>query len=70
MNMMYKRPMVEKRSTAEFFRIRKRPSGPMITPERISPMIPGIFNLEKISGRNKMINKMMENISTEFVNGV
>lgn len=40
---MYKSPIVENKSTAEFLARMFNPCGPMITPEIISPMIPGIL---------------------------
>ena len=42
---MYKRPIVEKRSIAEFCSKILRPKGPITTPETISPIIPGILIL-------------------------
>jgi hypothetical protein len=70
MNMMYNSPIVEKRSTAEFFCMRKKPLGPTIIPEMISPMIPGILNRLKTSGTRRIIKRITEKIRTEFVNGV
>jgi hypothetical protein len=41
-NMIYSRPIVEKRLIASDFSNTYNPLGPMRTPERMSPRIPGI----------------------------
>ena len=64
--MIYNSPIVENRSTAEFFSRILKPYGPIITPAIISPIIPGIFNLFSRIGDNRIINKISENISTGF----
>jgi hypothetical protein len=69
MNIMYSSPIVEKRSTAEFFSRILSPYGPIITPEIISPIILGIFNLLSRMGDNRMINRINENMSTGFPSG-
>jgi hypothetical protein len=69
-NMIYRRPIVENKSTAEFLFIRNKPCGPMIVPEMIKPIIPGILNLLKIKGTRRMINNISEKIITELVKGV
>jgi hypothetical protein len=67
---MYNSPIVENNSTAEFLFIRSRPCGPIIVPDIISPIIPGILKRLKIKGTRRMINKIKEKIRTEFVKGV
>jgi hypothetical protein len=70
MNMMYNKPMVENRSTAEFFWMRNNPCGPIIIPEIIRPIIPGILNLLRIIGASKIIKRIREKMSTELLKGV
>ena len=67
---MYRSPIVEKRSIAEFLAIRFKPCGPMMTPARINPIIPGILMLLNISGAKRIINRMTEKTRTELWNGV
>jgi len=67
--MIYKSPMVENKSTAEFFARMFRPCGPMMTPEMINPMIPGMFNRFNKMGDSNMINRINEKIKTGFFNG-
>jgi hypothetical protein len=67
--MIYNKPIVEKRSTAEFFSRRLKPKGPIRTPDIISPIIPGIFNLFNRIGERRMINKINENSRTGLVRG-
>lgn len=43
-----------------------KPCGPMITPEIINPMIPGIFNLFNRIGANKIMNNISEKTNTGF----
>jgi hypothetical protein len=69
MNMMYKRPIVENSSMAEFFSRILSPNGPITTPEIINPIIPGIFNFLSRMGDNRIIKRIKENISTGFSNG-
>jgi hypothetical protein len=60
---------VEKRSTAEFLARIFRPCGPMMTPEIIRPIIPGIFNLFRSMGDNRIMNRIKEKTSTGFSRG-
>jgi hypothetical protein len=69
MNMIYRRPMVEKSSTAELFSRRFRPCGPMATPERMRPTVPGIFIFLRRIGESSMINRTSEKTRTGLVNG-
>jgi hypothetical protein len=62
--------MVEKSSTAEFFLIRYNPCGPIIAPETIKPIIPGILKRLKNNGIKRIIKRITEKIRTEFSNGV
>jgi hypothetical protein len=43
--------------------------GPMITPEIISPMIAGIFNLRRRIGDKRIMNSIKENTRTGFLSG-
>jgi hypothetical protein len=61
--------MVEKRSTALFFSRKLKPKGPMITPEMISPIIPGILNFRNKIGAKSIINRINEKTRTGFDNG-
>ena len=69
MNMIYNNPIVEKRSTAEFFSRIFSPCGPIITPEIIKPIMPGIFNLLRRIGESRIISRIKENINTGFPSG-
>lgn len=69
-NMMYNKPIVENKSTAEFLSKRFKPCGPMSTPDKMSPIIPGILMRRSRIGDSKMIKRTRENISTGFVSGV
>jgi len=54
---------------AEFFSKMLNPFGPIITPDIIKPIIPGILiRLSKI-GESKMINKIRENTKTGLLKG-
>ena len=68
-NMMYNKPMVENKLMAEFFSSMFRPSGPMITPEMIKPIIPGIFSFFNTMGESRMINRISEKINIGFCKG-
>ena len=61
--------MVEKSSTAEFFSKILRPCGPMMTPDMINPIIPGMFNLFNKMGESKIIKRISEKINTGFERG-
>jgi hypothetical protein len=69
-NMMYSNPMVEKSLIAEFCSMRYRPCGPMIVPEIIKPIIPGILNRFNSTGASKMMSRIRENMRTGLLNGV
>jgi Kef-type K+ transport system membrane component KefB len=69
-NIIYSRPMVEKRSMAAFFSIRLSPWGPTSKPESISPMMPGILSLFNKTGEIRMIARMIENTKTWLPNGL
>ena len=69
MNMIYKSPIVENRSTKRLFSNKLKPLGPMIAPEIIKPIIPGILNLFIRMGTIKMTNSINEKMSTGFSNG-
>jgi hypothetical protein len=58
--------MVENKSMAEFFSSIFRPCGPMITPEIIRPIIPGIFSFFNKIGESKMISRINEKIRIGF----
>jgi hypothetical protein len=64
--MIYSKPIVEKRSIAEFLAIRLSPWGPMITPAIINPIIPGTFMRLNINGARRIINRITANTSTEL----
>ena len=66
---MYKRPIVENKSTAEFFARILSPCGPMITPEIISPIIPGIFIFFSKIGDNRIMKSIKEKINTGLLSG-
>jgi len=68
--MIYNKPMGENKSTAEFLSRRFKACGPMITPDRMSPIIPGILIFLKRIGESRMINKIRVNMRTELVKGV
>ena len=68
-NIIYSKPMVENRSTAEFFSRIFSPCGPIMTPEIIKPIIPGIFNFRSRIGESKIISRIKEKINTGFPSG-
>jgi hypothetical protein len=61
---MYRRPMVENKSIAEVLSIILKPLGPINMPDKIKPIMPGIFNFPKIIGESKMIKRINEKIKT------
>jgi hypothetical protein len=67
--MMYNNPMVENRSTAEFFSSRCKPCGPINTPDKINPIMPGILILRNKMGESKIINRIKVNTKTGLLNG-
>ena len=67
--MIYNNPMVENKSTAEFFANKFKPCGPTKTPDRMRPIIPGIFNFLSNIGESKIINNTSEKTNTGFFNG-
>jgi hypothetical protein len=68
-NIIYSKPIVENKSTAEFFSNQFKPWGPIIIPEIINPIIPGTFIGRNRMGDNKMINNTKEKIRTGLVKG-
>jgi hypothetical protein len=60
---------VENNSTAEFFSRILNPCGPIITPEMISPIIPGIFSRFSRMGDNRIIKRIREKTNTGLVRG-
>ena len=66
---MYRSPIVEKRSTAEFFAKIFKPCGPIITPEIISPIIPGILIFLSKIGESRIIKSINEKINTGLLKG-
>lgn len=61
--------MVENRLIAEFFSSQFNPWGPIITPDIISPIIPGTLIGRRIMGESKIIKSTSEKISTGFCRG-
>ena len=61
--------MVENSSTAEFFAKTFNPCGPIIVPETINPIMPGILIFLRRIGDKRMINRMVEKIRTGFLSG-
>jgi hypothetical protein len=49
--------------------IRPRPCGPINTPDRIKPIIPGILSLLRIIGDKRMIKSSIEKTNTGFFSG-
>jgi hypothetical protein len=68
-NIIYRSPIVEKRSIAEFCSRIFKLWGPIITPDMINPIIPGILNRLSSIGESRIINSINENINTGFVSG-
>jgi hypothetical protein len=68
-NIMYSKPMVENKSTAEFFSRTLNPCGPIKTPAIINPIILGIFIFLSKIGDKRMIKRINENIKTGLPNG-
>ena len=71
---MYNNPMVEKSliqpsCSKVFAPMIPKPFGPMIIPDRIKPMIPGILAFLKRIGESKMIKSIMEKTNTGLVKG-
>ncbi|MCY1372379.1 hypothetical protein D9M69_595810 [compost metagenome] len=54
---------------AEFLARIFKPLGPMITPARIRPMMPGMFSRRSRIGDSKIINRINENTSTGLLRG-
>jgi len=46
-----------------------RPKGPIITPDIINPIIPGILTLRRRIGDRSIINNINEKISTGLLSG-
>jgi hypothetical protein len=66
MNMIYSNPMVEKSLTAEFCSRKLMPCGPIITPEIMSPIIPGILSFLNNMGESNIMKRTSENTNTGF----
>ena len=69
-NIIYSKPIVENKSTAEFRSNKFSPCGPMTTPERMRPMIPGIRIRRSSIGDNNIMRSINEKMSTGLLNGV
>jgi hypothetical protein len=67
--MIYNKPIKENNSIASLFAMILKPKGPMITPEIINPIIPGILNLRRSTGDNKMMNKITEKTKIKLLKG-
>ncbi len=66
---MYRSPIVENKSTAEFFANKFSPCGPMITPEMIKPIIPGMFIFLSKIGDSKIMKSIREKINIGLLSG-
>ncbi|EKD31427.1 MAG: hypothetical protein ACD_77C00333G0003 [uncultured bacterium] len=60
---------MEKRSIALLFARKLNPKGPTTTPDKMSPIIPGILSLLKSIGARRIINSSKEKMSTGLLNG-
>jgi len=67
--MIYSKPMVENKSTAEFFSNQFNPCGPMIIPEMINPIIPGTLIGLRRMGESRIMKRTREKMSTGLVSG-
>jgi hypothetical protein len=68
-NMIYNKPVFESSSKLLVDSIIWRELGPIIIPEIIKPIIPGILNLLNRSGENKIIRRVSARIKTGFFTG-
>jgi hypothetical protein len=68
-NMIYNKPVFDSSSKLFVDSMMCSECGPIITPARIKPMIPGILKRLNNSGENKMINSVRARIRTGFFNG-
>jgi len=69
MNIIYSNPIVENNSMALLFSKILKPKGPIITPEIINPIMPGMFILRKIIGAKSITKSISEKTKTGFVSG-
>jgi hypothetical protein len=56
--------MVEKSSIASLLSMILNPCGPIITPEIIKPITPGIFSLRSTKGDRRIMKRITEKKST------
>lgn len=61
--------LIQPSEAKEFSPITPRPLGPIMIPDKINPMIPGILNFLNKIGESKMMKSIRENTKTGFVNG-
>jgi hypothetical protein len=69
-NIMYNNPIVENKSIALLFSKIFNPEGPIITPDIINPIIPGIFNFLRTIGESKIIERTSEKINIGLDKGI
>jgi hypothetical protein len=67
---MYNNPIVENKSIALLFSKIFNPEGPIITPDIINPIIPGIFNFLRTIGESKIIERTSEKINIGLDKGI
>jgi hypothetical protein len=74
MNIIYRSPIVENNfidpsDSSVFAPIKPSPCGPIMRPDKMRPMIPGILNFRNTMGESKIMNSKIENTRTGFFNG-
>jgi hypothetical protein len=61
--------LIDPSGSIVFFPSNPKPSGPIITPEIISPIIAGILTLRRMMGESKIMKSISEKINTGFWSG-
>jgi hypothetical protein len=66
---MTEKSLTDPSDSKSFAPINPIPFGPIITPDKINPIIEGIFTFRSKIGDRRIINKIVENINTGFLKG-
>ena len=66
---MVEKSLIQPSAASVFSPIIPRPLGPMIIPDKISPIMPGIRMRRKRIGDNKIIKSINEKTNTGLVSG-
>jgi hypothetical protein len=66
---MYNKPINENNSIASLFAMMLKPNGPIMTPEIIKPIMPGILSFRRRTGERRMMNRITEKTRIKLLKG-